>query len=295
MLIIGASGFTGQRILHAVPSGWSAVGMARSQESARVIQRAGVDAIKGDLNDPRSIGGALREADADAVICVASLGFGHARVLTEALVEAGAPRCVFTSTTAIFTSLEPASKRVRIDAEATIHAAGIPATIVRPTMIYGRPGDRNMERLLRWLARVPVVVAPEGGRALQQPVHVDDLAASVIRAAAIPQAIGLSVNVPGPAALSFSNVIHQAGAAVGRRGRIVSIPTRTLRAVVAAQEAVLPRPRLRAEQIDRLVEDKAFDPTPAMQLLGHEPRPFDVGIAQEARLLGLRPSGTGKA
>jgi hypothetical protein len=37
------------------------------------------------------------------------------------------------------------------------------------------------------------------------------------------------------------------------------------------------------EQLDRLVEDKAFDICAAREALAFAPRPFDVGIEAEAR------------
>lgn len=287
LLVVGGSGFTGSRVLAACDPAWSVVGLARSERAAAKIRAANATVVSGDLDRPGELAGVIRSVAPDVVICTASLGFGHAPGLVEALVEAGSPYTVFTGTTGIFTRLSPASKQIRLDAESLITGSGLPFTIVRPTMIYGRPGDRNMERLLRWLARVPVVVAPGGGRALQQPVHVDDLATALLAAAAAQPAGGLTVNVPGPTPLSFADIVHQAGAALGRRARVVPVPLAPLRVVTGWQERVLPHPWFKTEQIDRLVEDKAFDGSEAERLLGHQPRDFIVGITEEARLLGL--------
>lgn len=285
VFVIGASGFTGRRVLAACPSDWSTIALTRSPEATRVIEAAGALPARGDLDDPESVLRAMRTWQPDALICLASLGFGHAESLVEAIAEGGSPRCVFTSTTAIYTSLNPDSKQIRIAAEDSIRASGLPAVIVRPTMIYGRPGDRNMERLLQWLRRIPLVPAPGHGRALQQPVHVDDLAAAIVRAVETPKAIGQSVNLPGPSPLTFAEIVSEAAIALDRRARIMPLPTSLLRRVVSVQQRLLPRPRFRAEQIDRLVEDKAFDVTPARRLLTHNPRPFAAGIAQEVQLL----------
>ena len=50
-------------------------------------------------------------------------------------------------------------------------------------MIYGAPGDRNLSRLLAVLRRAPLLPVPGGGRHLQQPVHVADVADAVLNAA----------------------------------------------------------------------------------------------------------------
>ena len=93
----------------------------------------------------------------------ASLGFGHAGAVADAVQAAGLAASVFFSSTALFTHLAAASKAVRLDAEARVRALPGEWTILRPTMIYGAAGDRNMERLDPFLARSPVVPLP-GGR-----------------------------------------------------------------------------------------------------------------------------------
>ncbi|NEP55932.1 MAG: hypothetical protein F6K31_02765 [Symploca sp. SIO2G7] len=45
---------------------------------------------------------------------------------------------------------------MRQEAEAAIRNSKLDYTILRPTMIYGTPSDRNMVRLLRLIERSPV-------------------------------------------------------------------------------------------------------------------------------------------
>jgi nucleoside-diphosphate-sugar epimerase len=73
-------------------------------------------------------------------------------------------------------------------------------------MIYGAPGDRNLSRLLAVLARAPMLPVPGGGRHLQQPVQVADVADAVLAAADLgyaprPFAIGMRAEAQamGPA------------------------------------------------------------------------------------------------
>lgn len=286
ILVVGGSGFTGRRVVTQLPRNAAVWALTRSDRSRSIVGGLRARPIVGDLDRPEPLRGAFSEAKPDVVICTASLGFGHAPGLLGLLADCGAPFTVFTSTTGIFTELNPESKAVRVAAEQLIADSGLQHTIVRPTMIYGRPGDRNLERLLAWLRRVPVVAAPNGGRSLLQPVHVDDLATTIVRAALDRQPLNRAVNVPGPSPLTFAELVHECGRALGRTARVVPTPDGLLRSVVGVQERVLPRPRLKVEQIDRLTEDKAFDVTEATELLGHAPRSFAEGIAEEARLLG---------
>lgn len=239
----------------------------------------------GDLEDPASTDAAFAASGAEALVNIASLGFGHAPTIVSAGEEAGMKRALFVSTTSVFTRLEARSKAVRVAAEETVRRSALDWTILRPTMIYGTPEDRNMARLLRLVRRVPVVPLPGGGRGLQQPVHVDDLAEAVVTALERPVAVGREYEVAGPDALTLRQLVGEAAAAVGRRPVLVTVPLAPVAAAASLTEKALGRSWLRAEQIERLAEDKCFDIGPARDDLGFEPRSFSQGIAQEAALL----------
>lgn len=285
LLVIGGSGFTGRQVLSAVPCDWTVGALARSLQAEAAVSQRGATPLRGDLDEPESLCLVAKEWQPDLVICTASLGFGHAEPILEALSIAGSPRTVFTSTTGIFTALNPESKAVRIRAEQLIENSDLPWTILRPTMIYGAPGDRNMERLLASLRRSPVVPAPRGGRTLQQPVHVDDLAVALISAARSTASVGQALNVAGPMPLTFAQVVKAAGQALDRWAGVLPLPAGLLRSLAGVQETLLSRPRVKREQVDRLLEDKVFDITESRQLLGFSPRSFGSGIEREARLI----------
>jgi uncharacterized protein YbjT (DUF2867 family) len=282
----GASGFLGGYVArHLIARGHAVSALVRSEVAAARVAELGATPVPGDLDDPRSLDDAFAASGAHALVNVASLGFGHAPAIVAAAEEAGLKRAVFVSTTAVFTGLDASSKAVRLAAEETIRASALEWTIVRPTMIYGAPGDRNIARLLRLLRRSPFVPLPGGGHGLQQPVHVEDLAGAIVAAVEAPVAVGKSYDVAGPEPLAFRQVVQQASAAVERCPRLLPVPLRPAVSVARAYERVARRPRLTAEQLQRLGEDKAFDITAARRDLGFDPRPFSVGIAQEAAML----------
>jgi nucleoside-diphosphate-sugar epimerase len=142
-----------------------------------------------------------------------------------------------------------------------------------------------MCRLLAALRRVPVVPVPGGGHRLQQPVHVDDLAEAILAAGRCPTAIGHTYDLAGPAPITFRRLLREAADALGRRVRLVPVPLGACVAGLRLHEKLSAAPRLKAEQLRRLAEDKAFDITAARADLGFTPRPFATGIREEARLL----------
>jgi uncharacterized protein YbjT (DUF2867 family) len=181
LLVVGGSGFLGGYVLQeAARHGHEVLALARSQAAARAVAACGARPLAGDLDRPRQLDEAFAAARCEALLCLASLGRGHGPGIVAAAEEAGLPRAVFVSTTAVTTALHPPTRQVRLAAEQQIRGCGLDWTILRPTMIYGAAGDRNLSRLLRLLSRSPVLPVPAAGDCLHQPVHVADVAAAVL-------------------------------------------------------------------------------------------------------------------
>jgi uncharacterized protein YbjT (DUF2867 family) len=297
LLVTGGSGFLGGHVLaEAARRGHSCVALARSPQAARAVAVHGATPLAGDLDQDKALARVFASAGCDALVNLASLGFGHAPGIVGAAVRAGLDRAVFVSTTAVTTTLPARSKAVRLAAEDEVRASGLSWTILRPTMIYGAVGDRNLSRLLVLLARLrrapaPLVVpVPGGGRQLQQPVHAADLAGAVLTAVERRETAGRGYDVAGPEPLTFADILRGSAAAVGGRVHLVPVPLGPVIALTRGYERVSRRPRIRVEQWQRLAEDKAFPIDAAARDLDYAPRPFAEGIRAEAAALGLTPS-----
>jgi uncharacterized protein YbjT (DUF2867 family) len=288
LLVVGGSGFLGGYVLReAARRGHHTLALARSPEAARVVAANGARPLGGDLDDARHLDEAFAAARCEALLCLASLGHGHGPSIVAAAEDAGVPRAVFVSTTAVTTTLHPPTRQVRLTAEEQIRSCGLDWTILRPTMIYGAAGDRNLSRLLPLLRRAAVLPVPATGGCLHQPVHVGDVADAALAALQRPAAIGSLYNVAGPEPLPFAELLRTCACAVGSRTRLVPVPLAPLVTLARGYELLSRHPRIRAEQLLRLAEDKAFSIEAAIRDLGYAPRSFSSGIGDEARLLGL--------
>jgi nucleoside-diphosphate-sugar epimerase len=117
------------------------------------------------------------------------------------------------------------------------------------------------------------------GQALQQPVHVDDVAAAIMAAAVRPEAAGRQYAVAGPRAIPYDRLVDLVGAAVGVAPVKVHLPV----ALVLALARVLPkgagrRLGLEPEQVLRLQEDKSCSIGAAVADLGFAPVDLVEGL-----------------
>lgn len=284
LIVTGGTGFLGEHVLRQfVARGIKPVCLVRPTSDSRVLEEMGLPLRVGDLGDVESLVQAF--AGARILVNIASLGFGHAPSILEACRRVGVRRGVFVSTTAIFTSLPAPSKLVRLEAERQIKQSGMSWTIIRPTMIYGTHRDRNMARLVRYLARYPIIPVFGSGNCLQQPVYVEDLAEAIFAAVDCPQSHGRAYNCSGKEPLSYNEIIDTVAEVLGRRVAKVHIPVRLVRYALWLYERMVAKPALKSEQVLRLNEDKVFPYDEATRDLGFRPRSFVDGIRAEVELM----------
>jgi nucleoside-diphosphate-sugar epimerase len=119
------------------------------------------------------------------------------------------------------------------------------------------------------------------GEHRMQPVYVDDVARAVLLALDRDVSIGREYNISGKEPLTFNAVIDTVAAALGKRVVKVHLPVAPIVAVLRGCERARVRLPIKAEQILRLNEDKAFDHADAARELGYAPIAFAEGIARE--------------
>jgi uncharacterized protein YbjT (DUF2867 family) len=279
IFVTGATGFTGSRTVPLLlKNGFDVRCLYRASSDRSSLDGLDIEWVLGDVSDTASLTSAMQGTD--ALVNIASLGFGHADLIIRAAKDAGIQRAVFISTTAIFTQLNAPSKKVRVAAELAIETSGLKFTILRPTMIYGGPRDRNMWRLIKFMRLSPIVPIFGDGKYLQQPIFVDDVAAAVLSCLKADITIGKSYNIAGKQAITYNEVIDTIAKAMNKRVWKLHIPSRPgvglLKLFVKMR---IPFP-IKAEQVLRLNENKDFSyaaadrgPTPGTLL-----NPFQESI-----------------
>ncbi len=283
LFITGASGNTGRAFLGDLfrsPLARDAdiVCLTRPGDPLGDLCAWPVRTVEGDARDAGSISGAW---DGDrAIVNISSIYH------SEAILRGcpGARSIVAISSTGLFSRFR--DEAVRIEAsEKIVTSSGIPWTIFRPTMIYGTPIDRNMSKLIKYIAGKRVILLPGGGKSLFQPVSAFDLASCITASLLSPAAAGKSYEISGGSVHPLREIVEMIAGILDRRIMMVPVP---LGAAIAALK-ILPSLPVKPVQIMRLLEDKVFDHSAASAELGFSPVSLDTGLRRQAELMGLLP------
>jgi len=282
VFVTGATGFTGSRVVPLLLNkGYEVRCLYRASSDRSQLSSSAVEWAQGDLSDTASLSASMQGTD--ALVNIASLGFGHADSIINAAKSAGIKRAIFISTTAIFTELNARSRAVRLAAERAIETSGLDYTILRPTMIYGSPRDRNMWRLIKFMRISPIVPVFGDGKSLQQPIYVDDVAAAILGCLKADATLGRSYNIAGGHPLTYNGVIDTIARRMNKRAWKFHVPSKPVVSLLRFFERLrIPFP-IKAEQVLRLNENKDFSYADAQRDFGFSPLAFDEGINLELK------------
>jgi UDP-glucose 4-epimerase len=231
ILVTGAAGFLGSHLMRALAgSGAEAHGLVREEADLRdadAVRRV-VEAVRPELvfHLAAGVGHPSDAAERTAVLADTVLGTQN---LLEALRPLELDRLVHVGSSLEYgpsaapmresDPLAPVTFRGVAKAAATLLVlqSGLPATVIRPFSVYG-PGERP-HRL------VPTVVAAAQSGAtirLTRPgiardfVYVDDVTDALLRAAAVPEALGEIVNAGTGTQTTNEELVVRLGALLGR-------------------------------------------------------------------------------
>ena len=300
--VTGANGAVGRAILRAAARPGTAplavralVRSARAAEAVRPhLGPAGRVACV-SYRDPASLEAAL--AGVAALIHLVGVlverpgsSYEEAHVeTTRRVVDAARRRRVGTLVLVSALGADPGAAnrywRTKGEGEAVVRASGLAFTVLRVPLLLGR-GTEAAAALGRRLRRGRAVLLG-GGRTLQQPLDVDDLARAALAAAAPGAATGRTLELVGPVALAERELVARAAGLVGRRCRIRSVPTGLVRLALALRQR-LAGPGFSTDALEVLTTDTRVDPAPAAKALGLVLTGLD-DMLRESLAPGARP------
>lgn len=271
--VLGATGFVGRRIVsELLQEGFRVNSVSRAVKPFSLPDR--VTWCQADVHSPGQL----------ATIPWTTTVVSTLDVSVTAQVMESVPECVerviaFSSTSALTKAdaKDAADRQVSvrlINGENRLFRNPRATTILRPTIIYGGPGDRNLERIAWQLRRFPAFPLIGGGVGLRQPVHANDLARAVVQVIGASATVNRTYEVTGAETLSFKELVSRVGEVNGRSARFISIPLPLARITL---KSLAPLPRFRGVPVgslERMQTDLVFDISAAERDFGYAPRKF---------------------
>jgi uncharacterized protein YbjT (DUF2867 family) len=184
---------------------------------------------------------------------------------TEALVVAARAADVGHISVLSFLRARPdgptAYHRSKWAAEAIVRSSGIPYTVLKAGVIYGR-GDHLLDHLSRALSTVPVFGLVGMRERPIRPVAVDDVA-RILEAAALGdlRLVNRTLAIVGPEELPLRDVVRRVASIIGRRPLVVRLPVVALRALATVCEVAMVVPLISIAQV-RILAEGVVDASP---------------------------------
>lgn len=279
--IFGGGGFLGRYVAQAVLAQGARVRIAcRNPAGAMHIKPLGnlgqVQLIAADVRKPASVERAVADADAvvnlvgsfDNMDAVQHIGAGN---VARAAVTAGAATLVHISAIGADAQSEAEYGRSKAAGEAAVHAAFPSATILRPSIVFGRE-DQFINRfagLIRMLPVVPVI----GAGTKFQPVFVGDAAKAI--AAALVGKGGQTLELGGPEVLTMLELNRWIAKAIGRDPVFAPVPDFAA-GLLAKTTGWLPGAPITMDQFRMLGSDNVVTGKDGLAALGVTPTSLDA-------------------
>lgn len=281
--LIGGGGFLGRYVAQELLAAGVRLRIAqRDPREALFLKPLGglgqTQFVAVDVRKPDSIARAVQGAD--AVVNLVGVLKGNfqavhvdgARAVAEAAAAAGVPALVHISAIGADPASPSAYGRSKAEGEAAVRGAFPAATVLRPSLMFGRE-DRFVNRFAAMIA-LPVVPVLRAGVKFQ-PVYVADVAQAVVKALGDERAQGKTFELGGPDVLSMGALIRWIAVAVGREPSIVEVPD--VVGGLIAMGGFLPGAPITRDQWQMLQQDNVVaDGAEGLAAFGVVPTPMDA-------------------
>jgi len=288
LLVTGANGNLGRRLLARLAGGRALRAVVRSERAAAGVRGLGVEPEPEirvlDYGDPQALASAARGCTR-AVHLVGILKQGRASryedahersatALASAAEAAGLRRIVYLSILGARPDAGNACLASKGRAERILLGARTPALVLRVPMVLGE-GD-FASRALRREALAPVAWLVRGGASLEQPIYASDVVEAIARGLDAPGLDGAAIDLAGPESLTHRALVERAAAVLGRRAHVLGLPKGLALAAAWLAERLLADPPITRAMLEVLDHDDRIDASDAARRLGLSLTPLDA-------------------
>lgn len=297
VLVTGAAGLVGSHACAELTrAGFKVRALVRNPAKAAMrLAHLPVEFFVGDIRNAASLERAM--SGAGTVVHLAAIAIERAgqsyedvntdatRLLAQAARAARVERFIHMSQNGADSNSPHRFLRSKGLAEDAVKQSRLAYTVLRPSVIFG-PEDEFVNVLARLVRLTPFVFPlPDGGSARFQPIAVQDVAKAVRLSIERLGTRGGIYSIGGPAPLTLREMTERILAAMGAKRKIVGVPVKAMRPLIALLGKVLPNPPVTAGLLDLLSLDNTVPSNALIEVFGITPVPFAPEELQYLRRL----------
>jgi NADH dehydrogenase len=269
VLLTGGTGYVGRTLREKLREQGHDVRLLVRRESAHKVETGdGFEVVPGDILDSHAcmravdgceavvhLVGIIREYPNDGTTYVAMHTEATFNIL-DAARRMGIERFVHMSALGARADSRSRYHVTKFEAEEIVRDSGLRWTIFRPSVIF-HPGDLFIRELADLIHRqvVPVI---DGGKALLQPVALENVTDAMARTLHMPETQGRAFDVGGPDRIRFSDLLDRIAKHYQVHPNTMKVSSLFMRPVVKLMQRFKTFP-LTEDQLLMLVEDNICD------------------------------------
>ena len=293
ILVIGASGFVGRRVSHALlADGYEVRCLARNPAKVDDLAKAGCEIVQGDISDAASMQCALSKMEAVYIsihtlspqpASASGLGFmdvekdGLQNIVTACQTHQ-VRRLIYVTSLGVAPDAASVWTRERWHAQQFLLVSGLDVTVIQPGQIVGK-GGTGFDMMVSQ-AKKPVAFMLGGGKQKWRNIAADDLVYYLVGVLGDPRTYGHVYEVGSDEVLTNDQMIDTAAEVLGRpHPRKIHFPRPLFRALAPLLERAgkLPQGAM-VGLADSMTTDAVGDPAPIRRILPRPPLPYRKAV-----------------
>ncbi|MGK2944417.1 MAG: complex I NDUFA9 subunit family protein [Desulfuromonadales bacterium] len=290
VFLTGGTGFVGSEVLRQlVTAGHVVRALVRKGSEDKLAVLENVEVYPGDVTDAASLVDALTGCDAVIHLVGIIREFPNRDVTfkrmhiegTENMLKAaaaqGVQRYLHMSSNGVREGGSTAYHRTKWQSEKLVRDSNLDWTIFRPSLIFG-PGSEFVDILVTLIRKLPVVPVIGDGKYRMQPVAVDQVAASFVKALGLSETIGKTYHLAGGASYSYDEILDLTARALGKEKACkIHQPLILIKPMVKMMQGFDQFP-ITEDQLKMLVEGNVCDPGEWAKTFNLKPISYAEGV-----------------
>lgn len=329
VLVTGASGYVGRALVRTlVEQGYRVRGLVRPMSHTRELEDVGIEVFYGDIRDETAVGAAMEGMEITVHLAAALNGtptyiyetcVTGTEVVARAAAARGVRRVIYMSSVSVYDFLnvdqralvtegspiepDPGARGAASRGKATAERIALEHlgdasptwTILRPSLIFGN--GRNDLDLLGHLAGPALMVFGTANKAVPL-IHVEDVAAAVLRVVEYEETAGRAFNVAHEDCVTVAEYLREHIKSGRKKPIVLYVPRWVGIAAFRVLARLLPPPfgkRLNTRRLAYLYQAAQIDSRALRDITGWSPRErIDAAIQRELGSTGGAVAAPGR-